>query len=212
MGDERLSGGPLTPAVPREMSQEAAGWQTSRCALKKPWRLAGAYPNLCRRQISPGSSGDPSAPLASKKARCRMDVNLAFCEPRPRRGNLDTITPTRGLKEDKVLKSMFRKMKREERKDCKARARVDEPHLCLDLCTAIVFCPTPGGSDSKEFLPAMQETGFQALGQEDPLEKGMATHSSILVWRMPRTEEAGRLQSIMSESQTRLNDRQYFHL
>ena len=65
VGDERLSGGPLTPAVPREMSQEAAGWQTSRCALKKPWRLAGAYPNLCRRQISPGSSGDPSAPLAS---------------------------------------------------------------------------------------------------------------------------------------------------
>ena len=40
-------------------------------------------------------------------------------------------------------------------------------------------------------LPAMQETGIRSLGQEDPLEKGMATHSSILVWRIPWTEEPG---------------------
>lgn len=59
MGDKRLSGGPLTPAVPREMSEEAAGGQTSRCALKKPWRLAGAYPDLRRRQISPASQETP---------------------------------------------------------------------------------------------------------------------------------------------------------
>ena len=45
-------------------------------------------------------------------------------------------------------------------------------------------------------LPAMQETWVQSLGQEDPLEKGMATHSSILVWRILRTEEPGGLQSI----------------
>ena len=45
-------------------------------------------------------------------------------------------------------------------------------------------------------LPAMRETQIQFLGQEDPLEKGMATHSSILVWRIPWTEEPGRLQSI----------------
>ena len=38
-------------------------------------------------------------------------------------------------------------------------------------------------------LPAMQETWVQYLGQEDPLEKGMATHSSILAWRIPWTEE-----------------------
>ena len=38
-------------------------------------------------------------------------------------------------------------------------------------------------------LPAMQETWVQSLGQEDPLEKGMATHSSILAWRIPWTEE-----------------------
>ena len=83
MGDERLSGGPLTPAVPREMSQEAAGWQTSRCALKKPWRLAGAYPNLCRRQISPGSSGDPSAPLASNKPDAEWTSTWPFVNPGP---------------------------------------------------------------------------------------------------------------------------------
>ena len=42
-------------------------------------------------------------------------------------------------------------------------------------------------------LPAMQETWIQSLGQEDPLEKGMATHSSILAWRIPWTEKPGRL-------------------
>ena len=45
-------------------------------------------------------------------------------------------------------------------------------------------------------LPAMQETKVQSLGQEDPLEKGMATHSSILPWRIPRTEEHGGQQSM----------------
>ena len=44
-------------------------------------------------------------------------------------------------------------------------------------------------------LPAMQETWVPSLGQEDPLEKEMATHSSILAWRIPWTEEPGRLQS-----------------
>ena len=45
-------------------------------------------------------------------------------------------------------------------------------------------------------LPAMRETWVWYLGQEDPLEKGMSTHSSILAWRIPCTEETGRLQSI----------------
>ena len=44
-------------------------------------------------------------------------------------------------------------------------------------------------------LPAMQETQAQSLGQEDPLEKRIATHSSILTWRVPWTEEPGGLQS-----------------
>ena len=47
-------------------------------------------------------------------------------------------------------------------------------------------------------LPAMKETLVQSLGQEDPLEKGMATHSSILAWRIPQTEDPGELQSIGS--------------
>ena len=45
-------------------------------------------------------------------------------------------------------------------------------------------------------LPAMWETWVQSLGQEDPLEKGMATHSSMLAWRIPWTEEPGGLQSM----------------
>ena len=45
-------------------------------------------------------------------------------------------------------------------------------------------------------LPAMQETWVQSLGQEELLEKDMATHSSILAWRIPRTEEPGGLQSM----------------
>ena len=48
-------------------------------------------------------------------------------------------------------------------------------------------------------LPAMQETWVQSLGQEDPLEKEMATHSSILAWRNPWTEEPGGLQSMGSQ-------------
>ena len=44
-------------------------------------------------------------------------------------------------------------------------------------------------------LPAMQETQVQSLGREDPLEKGTATHSSILAWEIPWTEEPGELQS-----------------
>ena len=47
-----------------------------------------------------------------------------------------------------------------------------------------------------ENLTAIQETQVQSLGQEDPLEKRMATHSSILAWKMPWTEESGRLQSV----------------
>ena len=48
-------------------------------------------------------------------------------------------------------------------------------------------------------LPAMQETWVQSLGQEDPLEKEMATHSGILAWRIPWTEEPGGLQSTGSQ-------------
>ena len=63
-------------------------------------------------------------------------------------------------------------------------------------------------------LPAMQEvqeTWIPSLGQEDPLEKEMATHSSILAWKIPWTEEPGGLQSLESQNQTCLSMHgQYF--
>ena len=56
----------------------------------------------------------------------------------------------------------------------------------------------PGGSEVMN-LPAMQETWVRSLCQEDPLEKGTATHSSILPWKIPWTEKPGRLQYIGSQ-------------
>ena len=55
-------------------------------------------------------------------------------------------------------------------------------------------------------LPAMRETWVRSLGWKDPLEKEMETHSSILAWRIPWTEEPGGLQSMESQSRTRLSD------
>ena len=54
-------------------------------------------------------------------------------------------------------------------------------------------------AQSVKSLPAIRETQVQSLGQEDPLEKKMATHSSILAWRIPWTEEPGELQSMGSQ-------------
>ena len=48
-------------------------------------------------------------------------------------------------------------------------------------------------------LPAVQETWVRSLGQEDPLEKGTAAHSSVLAWRIPWTEEPGGLQAVSSQ-------------
>ena len=58
-----------------------------------------------------------------------------------------------------------------------------------------------GGSVVKN-PPAMQEMWFQSLGLEHPLEKGKATHSSVLAWRIPWTEEPGGLQFMGSQSRT----------
>ena len=59
----------------------------------------------------------------------------------------------------------------------------------------------PGGSAVKNLpvMQKMQEIQVQFLGGEDPLEEGLATHSSILAWRIPWTEEFGRLQAIGSQ-------------
>ena len=55
-------------------------------------------------------------------------------------------------------------------------------------------------------MPAKQEIWVQSLGWEDPLEEEMGSHSSILAWEIPRTEEPGGLQSEVSQSRTRLSD------
>ena len=55
-------------------------------------------------------------------------------------------------------------------------------------------------------LPTVRETGIQSLGQEELLEKEMAIHSSILAWKIPWTEEPGRLQSMGSQNQTPPSD------
>ena len=64
-----------------------------------------------------------------------------------------------------------------------------------EVSSVFKFNGFPGDSDVKN-PPAMRETWVQSLGQEDPLEKEMATHSSILAWRIPWTENPGRLQSM----------------
>ena len=66
-------------------------------------------------------------------------------------------------------------------------------HLLYYLCWASLVTQTVKN------LPAMQETQVQSLGQEDPLEKGMAAHSSILAWSFPWTEETVELQSVRSQ-------------
>ena len=58
-------------------------------------------------------------------------------------------------------------------------------------------------AQSAKNLPTMQETGVPSLGWEDPLEKEMAIHSSILAWEIPWTEEPGGLQSMVSQESDR---------
>ena len=64
------------------------------------------------------------------------------------------------------------------------------------------FC---SGSFLGSLVPVMQETWVQSLGWEDTLEKGMATHSSILAWRIPWTDEPGGLQLSMGSRRVRHN-------
>ena len=69
-------------------------------------------------------------------------------------------------------------------------------YVCIYiLSTTTVFRAALVAQMAKN-LPAMQETQVQSLGWKDPLEKGMTTHSSILAWRIPWTEEPSGLQSM----------------
>ena len=66
-------------------------------------------------------------------------------------------------------------------------------HYAVPLIHLMICILTP---QTVKRLPAVQETRVQSLGWEDPLEKEMATHSTTLAWKTPRTEEPGRLQSM----------------
>ena len=70
------------------------------------------------------------------------------------------------------------------------------PLFAVHLCPYMSF--TSLVAQMVKRLPAMRETRVRSLGWEDPLEKEMATHSSILAWRIPQTEEPGGLQSMGS--------------
>ena len=80
----------------------------------------------------------------------------------------------------------------------------EESRRLATIIAFFSFWPLYMAWDSTDFLvaqtvknlPAMWETQVQSLGWEDPLEKGMATHLSILAWRIPWTEESGRLRSM----------------
>ena len=68
-----------------------------------------------------------------------------------------------------------------------------------------LFCLDSLVAQMVKYLSSMQETWVQSLGQEDPLEKGMANYSSILAWRIPWREETGGLHRV-AKNQTQLND------
>ena len=78
---------------------------------------------------------------------------------------------------------------------CEMRTNKLELLIKIDLCviTSLVAAQTV------KCLPTMQETQVQSLGQEDPLEKEMAPHCSTLAWKIPWTEEPGRLQLMGSQ-------------
>ena len=71
------------------------------------------------------------------------------------------------------------------------------------------FIPPKNKAQSVKNLPAMQETQVRSLGQEDPPEKEMANHCSILAWKIPWTEEPGGLQS-MGCKESNTTERQHF--
>ena len=71
--------------------------------------------------------------------------------------------------------------------------------MALLIMSAIVTAITSLVAQRLKRLPPMRETRVRSLGQEDPLEKEMVSHSSILAWRIPWTEKPGRLQSTGSQ-------------
>ena len=78
-----------------------------------------------------------------------------------------------------------------EERECQESSNVTKWYVAMPWASLV--------AQTGKNLPAMQETQLGFLGGEDPLEKGMATHSSILTWRIPWIEEPGELQSMGSQ-------------
>ena len=76
----------------------------------------------------------------------------------------------------------------------------------MSVCTQVCGYVTSLVAQMVKSLPAVRETWVQSLSWEDPLEEGMATHSRILAWRIPWTEESGGLQSGIAQDWTQLSD------
>jgi len=97
------------------------------------------------------------------------------------------------LKNEKKIKNLFPEMgKHEMRSQIKALTTKFSPNKCMLLLDR----QSHPVAQTVKNLPAMQETRVRSLGWEDPLDKGMAIHSSILAWRIPWTAKPGRLQSM----------------
>ena len=83
-------------------------------------------------------------------------------------------------------------------------------HTCINIYTcslsSLYRYGASLGTQIVNNLPAMHESWVQSLGQKDPLEKGMATHSRSVSWRIPWTQGPGGLQSMGPQSQTRLSN------
>ena len=71
--------------------------------------------------------------------------------------------------------------------------------IVVELPSSVIVLWPSLVAQTVKCLPTVQETRVRSLGREDPLEKEMATHSSILAWKIPWTEECGRLQSMGSQ-------------
>ena len=82
-------------------------------------------------------------------------------------------------------------------RSCRLRLRPGAARLTDEIKNIILWASLV--AQMVKTLPAMWQTRVRSLGQEDPLEKEMATHSSVLTWRIPRTEEPGGLKSVGSQ-------------
>ena len=96
-----------------------------------------------------------------------------------------------------ILKNYFLKKKISSEKTV-LRTATDSKKITKNLAFLV--------AQTVKRLPTIRETRVRSLGGEDPLEKEKATHSSTLAWKIPWMEEVGGLQSMASQSQTRLSD------